>query len=221
MLEAFRKTDLLDQAYKASIEMLNVDEQMFEASINSLRRNDTGEIGIDIYQEDIKINKYERDVRRKVLAHLATHPTKDLVFGLILVSIVIDIERIGDYTKNILELALNHPRKLRGGTFEETIADIEMKVVKRFQILKDAFQEYDVEKARSLMQEHRANTQRCDKLIISLIKEEHPEITPGESVTLALYVRFLKRISSHLTNIASAIVNPFDRIGFKEEQPEG
>lgn len=208
----------MQQCLEASIEMLEVDRQMFEAAYKSLRRNDYGEIGLDIYKEDIKINKFERDVRRKVLAHLAANPSMDLVFGLVLVSIVIDIERIGDYSKNILELALNHPRKLRGGDFEEMIAEIEMKVSERFKIIKDAFQHSDVEKARSLMREHRANTQRCDHIMMSLIKDKHEEITAGEAVALALYARFLKRISSHITNIASAIVNPFDRIGFVEKQ---
>ena len=35
----------------------------------------------------------------------------------------------------------------------------------------------------------------------------------------ALYIRFLKRISAHLMNIASSVVNPFDRIGFREKDP--
>jgi phosphate uptake regulator len=39
-----------------------------------------------------------------------------------------------------------------------------------------------------------------------------------EAVTLALYVRYLKRVGAHLNNIASSIVNPFPRIGFKPKQ---
>ena len=58
------------------------------------------------------INAYEREVRRKVFTHLAVTGERDLHAGLVLVSVVIDIERIGDYTKNIVELALHHPDKL-------------------------------------------------------------------------------------------------------------
>ena len=43
---------------------------------------------------------------------------------------------------------------------------------------------------------------------------------PNEAVTTALYVRFLKRISAHLMNIASSVVNPFDRIGFRGDDPD-
>jgi len=42
----------------------------------------------------------------------------------------------------------------------------------------------------------------------------------NEAVSTALYVRFLKRISAHLMNIASSIVNPFDRIGFRDDDPD-
>lgn len=32
---------------------------------------------------------------------------------------------------------------------------------------------------------------------------------------LALTIRFVKRIGAHLSNLASSVVNPFDRIGFR------
>ena len=48
----------------------------------------------------------------------------DIGSGLILVSVVIDIERIGDYTKNIYDLAVQHPACLKGGTFEEKLNHI-------------------------------------------------------------------------------------------------
>ena len=38
-------------------------------------------------------------------------------------------------------------------------------------------------------------------------------LAPFHAVVLALYIRFLKRIWAHLTNISSSIVNPFPRIG--------
>ena len=74
---------------------------------------------------DKKINEFERDVRRKVMTHLAIGGKEDIGSGLVLVSVVIDIERIGDYTKNIYDLAVNHPKKLHGGSIEERLSEIE------------------------------------------------------------------------------------------------
>jgi len=54
----------------------------------------------------------------------------------------------------------------------------------------------------------------CDDSLFGLVREEDKEIQAGNAVALALYFRWLKRINSHLRNIATSVVNPFDRIGF-------
>ena len=216
LIEVFRREDLLQQAYCTSIEMLKVDNEMFEASLKSLRQSDNAEIDIDVHTKDAQINQFERDVRRKVLAHLSTTQSRDIVFGLILISIVIDIERIGDYTKNIVELAQNHPHKLAVGGFENNLFNIETSVRQRFTTVINAFENSDIEAARGIMDQHREITQLCDSIVNSLIQEEHPELPRIDTVAIALYARYLKRVSSHITNIASSIVNPFDGIGFKE-----
>ena len=216
ILDIFKSVDLLQQAFDESIEMLETDLKMFEASRSSLRTSETGEIKIDIRAEDAKINHYERDVRRKVLVHFTTSQSKDIVFGLILVSIVIDIERIGDYTKNIMDLAIDHPAKLTAGEFEGQVATLENNISRRFRELITAFKENNVEKARSIMRDHKQQTNGCEAITKELIAKNHSSLPCCDAVTLALYVRFLKRISSHITNIASGIVNPFDRIGFQE-----
>ena len=110
IFELFKSDSLYEQALQECHEMLEIDRQMFNESINTLRNSDTADIPIDIYAMDRKINRFERDVRRKVMTHLAVGGKDDLGSGLILVSVVIDIERIGDYTKNIYDLAVQHPK---------------------------------------------------------------------------------------------------------------
>ena len=105
--------------------MLEIVREMFNSSTNSLRSPKAEEHPLNIYEMDKKINHFERDVRRKIMTHLTVNPQQDLSSGLVLVSVVIDIERIGDYTKNIYDLAVNHPEKLDGGVVEENLADIE------------------------------------------------------------------------------------------------
>ena len=46
--------------------------------------------------------------------------------------------------------------------------------------------------------------------------EKTKNIDPAQSATLALYARYLKRISAHSRNLISSIVNPFERIGYPE-----
>ncbi len=216
LIDIFKKEDLLQQSYDACIKMLHTDFEMFEAVSKSLRTSDTGEMSIDIYAKDAEINAFEREVRRKVLAHLMTSPARDIVFGLILVSIVIDIERIGDFMKNIVELARHHPKELHGGPFEDFLVEIESKVTNRLNLLIESFEKSDTEMARAIMLEHRECTKNCDGILHRILEGALNEMPSSDAVAIALYIRYMKRISAHITNVASGIVNPFDRIGFKE-----
>jgi phosphate transport system protein len=141
----------------------------------------------------------------------------DLQASLVLVSIVIDIERIGDLTKNIVDLALQHPGKLACGSFENDMRKIETTVRTMFALLIEALPAADVAKAKEVMSEHWWIGRRADEILNALIARSDKELVCNEAVSTALYVRFLKRISAHLMNIASSVVNPFDRIGFRED----
>ncbi|MEJ2189587.1 MAG: PhoU domain-containing protein [Acidobacteriota bacterium] len=221
MIKAFfdllRKDSLLRQAYARSLEMLEEDQEMFLAAIESLREHNDARIDVDIYAKDQLINAYEREVRRKVFTHLAVSRDADLQASLVLVSIVIDIERIGDLTKNIVDLALQHPGKLACGSFENDMRKIETTVRTMFALLIEALPAADVAKAKEVMSEHWWIGRRADEILNALIARSDKELVCNEAVSTALYVRFLKRISAHLMNIASSVVNPFDRIGFRED----
>ncbi len=215
--EIFRKGDQLSQAFDRSHEMLREDQEMFEAALRSLRERDDARLDLDIYAKDQRINAYQREVRRKVFTHLTLARGQDLHAGLALVSVVIDIERIGDYTKNIVELALNHPAQLRCGPHEEVIRRIEATVKTMFGLLLEALPANDEAKAREVMSEHWWIARRGDEIVDALSQKDEPDLPGREAVTTALYVRYLKRISAHLMDIASSVANPFDRIGFRGE----
>ncbi len=214
LVSFFKGKNLIDEAFEESLTMLEKDFEMFQAVKESLRNTDSSEIKCDVYKHDKLINKYEREVRKKVLINLSVTGSTFLNAGLVLVSIVIDIERIGDYTKNIAELAKHHPHRLIAGSYEETIKKLETIVENKFPAVIEALKNSDEKIAREKMEEHKEVSSKCDEILFSLIKEEDKSITPSEAVTIALYTRYLKRINSHLTNIATSIVNPFDRIGF-------
>ncbi len=213
--ELFHSHDLFKECYDAAADMLRADYEMFAESVRSLRHSDTAELQFDIYAADKKINKFEREIRRKVLAQLAiAHPT-DVAPGLILISVVNDVERIGDYTKNIAELARSHPKRLHGLTFEDRLTDVERKITERFKEVTLAFTKSDEELATKLMKEHREISSWCDEAVHGLIVGPTEGLFVGHGIALALYIRFLKRVSAHLTNIVSSVVNPFPRIGYR------
>ncbi|MFZ5981298.1 MAG: PhoU domain-containing protein [Candidatus Zixiibacteriota bacterium] len=215
--ELFASENLLDDAFKTTLTMLEFDREMYEASKMTLRESNTAELPFDIKQTDRKINKYEREVRRKVLTHLTVSGIHNLIPGLALVSIVIDVERIGDYTKNIYELATQHKQMLKAGKYEGTLLEIEKVIEDIFPKVIDVLQSQDKPTARSVMQVEESTALKCKLIEGAMIEGKDPDLSTASSVSLALYVRYLKRIDAHLTNIASSIVNPFARIGFREK----
>ena len=85
-----------------------------------------------------------------------------------------------------------------------------------------AFREGDEELAREAMEEYKEEVSTdCEKLVDDLIAGEVDGLEGHEFAAVVLYLRYLKRIGSHSRNIASSIVNPFHRIGYREKKEDG
>lgn len=218
IFSVFKSDTLMDRAFQRSFEMLDLTLKMYRQAKQVLRETEHNKVETDIYDEDSEVNKYQREVRKDVFNHLVLTEGEQLSSGLILVSIVIDIERIGDYTKNIVEVAMNHPQRLHAGKYEEDLLKLEDAVEDNFVRTIDVFKNSDEEAGRQLIKEYKWITKLSDDVINSLVKMEDPGIPAGSAVALALYFRSLKRIHSHLRNITTSVVNPFHRIGYKPKK---
>jgi len=215
-IKLWRKKTLTAETLELAEKMLSMTREMFFEAVWSLRESDTGQLRIDIYQHDKTINKLERDVRKKVLTHLLITEKSEIVSGLTLANVVTDIERIGDYTKNIADLATLHKALLSGSEFEATITGIEQKVKEFFDLTVKAFPESDADLARRVLNGYKDVSRDSAILTNTLVKGEC-QCSVSDAVTLALYSRFLKRVAAHLFNVCTSIVNPYHRIGFKEK----
>lgn len=220
LLAIFKKDNLIDQAYKRTYEMIDITQQMFLEAKRSLREENNNRLTINIYDQDIAVNKFEREVRRKVLSHLAVSGTHDLYSGLTLVSIIIDIERVGDYTKNIIEIAQNHPSRLEGGIYNEDLVRVEKAIEEVFSYIRSAFENADEKLAHKICDEYQWVNKLCDQHAIDYLNYRDKTITGSDAVALSLYFRYLKRIYSHLRNVASSVINPFDKIGFYKREKD-
>ena len=218
IIGVFKKDNLYQQAFEEACEMMETNGKMYAASVESLRQSDTAEIKIDIYALDKEINKAERDVRKKVMKHLILSGDAQLTSGLALVSVVIDIERIGDYTKNIFDLARRHPKRLNAGSLEAQLKALEEHTSKVFHDTIEAFKDSDETLARQVMDDYKEDISAdSEKMTDDIIGGTVSDLESPEAAAVVLYVRFLKRIGSHSRNMATSIVNPFHRIGYNEK----
>jgi len=214
LLAIFSKSSKLDEAFCRSYDMLDINKDMFIKSRRTLRETNTVDLDESVYIQDKKINKYEREVRKEVLQYLAVSGIENLPSALKLLGIIIDLERIGDYAKNIVELAESHKAKLNAGDAEEDLKKIETAVENAFDRTKYVLQNNDEAAAEALIKEYMWINPLCDKRALSLIKEENEALSRRSTAALVLYFRFLKRIHSHLRNIVTTVYRPFHKIGF-------
>ena len=213
--QLWKKAGLLNEALEETEKMLLVAKSMFSFSLRVLM--DKEKEKEDIYKIDRELNELQRNVRRKILEHLSINPQQDVTSCLVLITIVIDIERIGDYSKNLIELSHKYPQHLKG-KYIERIREIEKDIEELFDRTINAFKNADIDLARQIMERHARIAVHCEKVVEDLI--EDAEISSRMGIIYALLARYLKRVSAHLKNIASSVSNPFHRLGYKPKNME-
>ncbi len=220
LMAAFKKESKLDAAFDLVFDSLETVEHMFIESKTTFRHREN-DAAKAVASQDKTINKAERSVRKNVLKHLAISGGDHAVSALVLTSIIIDIERIGDYTKNIVALAAKCPKKLNLGEAENDLDRIENAIeftFERLQIILKGDKDADAEK---LIQEYAWINPTIDSYVERLVSGELDKMNTRDAVTLVLYLRYLKRIFSHLRNITTSVFRPFHKIGFVPSDIKG
>jgi len=218
IVNLWKSEDLLSQAWDESYKMMMLSNEIFTQAIKYLREGENQDIIKALKKRDVEINIFQRDVRRKVVTHYAiSQDIDDLPNGLVLLNMVVDVERVGDYTKNILDLALNHPNIIKSEEFSEDLYRVEQEVISRFSKTLEAIHTQDADVARSMMVSYKETlTSISDDIVNGCISGEITLGDESKTVSLALYARYLKRIGAHLKNITTVLVNPFDAVGYKK-----
>lgn len=168
-----------------------------------------------IYDMDKEINALQIDIRKKVFEHLTINPEQDVTASLVLTTVVVDFERIGDFAKNIVELHQMCEGKLDHPKYLPEVLGIREKLEGSIRKTSEAFRDADSDKAKKMTDEYTVITHKCDKTLEELACKE--DLRVSEAVIYGLLFRYLKRVSAHARNIASSVVNPFHRLGFKPE----
>ena len=218
LVNIWKSEDNLSQAWNESNDMLHLSHEMFNDAVDALRSGEKNKVLKSIKLRDEKINIYHREIRKKVVTYYSV--SKDVTnidSGLVLINIVVDIERIGDYSKNILDLAKHYPKKFVSEKFSDDLRTIEKAVIERFSTTVGAVEDMDEKIANGLLSTYRDDLGKIsDDLVASSISGKVEIGKENKTASVALYARYLKRIGAHLKNITTAIINPFESIGYNE-----
>ena len=218
LVNIWKSEDSLSQAWNESNDMLHLSHEMFNDAVDALRSGEKNKVIKSIKLRDEKINSYHREIRKKVVTYYSvSKDVSNIDSGLVLINIVVDIERIGDYSKNILDLAKHYPKKFVSEKFSEDLRIIEKSVINRFSTTIQAVENMDERIADELIASYRDDLGKLsDNLVASSISGEVEIGKENKTASVALYARYLKRIGAHLKNITSAVVNPFESIGYNK-----
>jgi phosphate uptake regulator len=197
-------------------QMLEDGRHMFDVAANTLLAGtDPETIKEDLWATDKRINRMERRVRRRVVTHLSTFGPGGTANGLVLMSLVKDAERIGDYCKNIFQLA-----ELKRGLPEEVRKNLNQEKDSISRLLAKArniYKSESEEDARAFIAEADEIAQRCDAQAIKMVMRDD---TDGLSANAALSYRYFKRVISHALNIITSVVMPIDQLDYYDEDKE-
>lgn len=200
----------LSSQYKQFVDMLKMDHELFQKVILGFRgKMDLDDLDDEVYQTDIRINKFERSIRKSLVAHLTMNPERNMSGCLVLMSIVKDAERVGDFCKNLFEAAELIKKPCPELFYCKKITQYTDYVDETFTSTIKAFETEDDVLAAEILQDEAKWDRRFDQFIKELVESELPT---REAVCTTLIARSLKRLHAHLSNVASSVILPVHRI---------
>lgn len=194
-------------------EMLEDGRHAFDAAANALvGGTDPEAIRKDLFATDRRINQTEQVLRRKLVVHGSVHGAAHFPSLLVLMSVAKDAERIGDYAKNVFDLAVSKSWLGDEGQHSELV-ELKDEISRLLVRARGLYEREDTDAARAFLGECDRIEDHCDALTQSALKVE------GKNCAgLALAARYFKRITSHASNIVTALVMPLDKLDFYDEE---
>ena len=209
-------SNFLSQALGDFKEMLDGAQEMYTQVCQKLiEGRENPSLKNDIYEIDKKINDLEKSIRKRIVGHLVLQPTVDVSACLVLMSVVKDAERLGDYCKNLHEVTELLEKPLDKKKYEELFNGIETELIEFFKETTTAFMESDEEIAAQTWKQKAKIAQRCDGIVEKLAKSD---LSTNEAVCFTLMARHFKRLSSHLVNISTSVILPVDKLDYYDEK---
>jgi phosphate uptake regulator len=143
--------------------------------------------------------------------HLSINPKQDVSGCLVMMSLIKDAERVGDYSKNIFELAMMLEGETKDMKYMDRLAAVQEKILNNFEPLRRSFLESDEDLANEVLQTYPQIKDECKNMLNDIFSDT---LSVREAVSTTILSRSFKRINSHICNIASGMVYPMHKIDF-------
>lgn len=170
-----------------------------------------------IVDKDRLLNRAERRVRKRIIVHLVTGEGGGRVpNALLLMNVVRDLERVGDYAKNLSQVFRDGgaPLPAAGDPEADVLRELRLEVEAMARAAGPAFLAADPTEAARWIRLGKALCRRSDNLITSVAGGTR---SAAVTTTLVLAARYYKRIAAHLMNVLTGAVMPLHKMNFYDE----
>ena len=213
IVAALRAQGTLNRALELYNSMLENVKEMYRLAMSALQGSEPVDAVRDnIYALDREVNEKERTIRRSLVNHLSFRAGHDAPACLILMSVVKDAERLGDYCKNMFEVAEMFGQPLAQGRYMTVLLDISEKIKELLAKTREAFLQSERDIARAVVRDSHTVASGCDMILKQLMNDDLPT---QKAVAYSLLSRYFKRLARHLGNIASSVLVGVDEIDFE------
>ncbi len=209
--DALKKNPLIDESYMIMDQLHHQTQEMFLLSVKNLIDQDGDPE--EVIKMDKEVNKNVQRVRRKVFEYFSLSTVPNIHGGLVLISLVIDYERIGDYTKDLVNMREEYDfRESFHPDGREELHRMKDLIIEMFPEAHSSFMSADekyptpVTKLEVKLKDHYDNLRD-----LTLKKNIHRD----EALVEIISARLMKRIAGHLDNVATSAARPFPKLGFK------
>ena len=169
-----------------------------------------------LFEQDAQVNAFEQIIRRQIITHLSLPGNEaDVPYSLLLMTLVKDVERLGDYAKNLAQLTeIRHEIFPLGLELDELLS-IRRGVERIFVSVPNVFKEASHDDALKLIQDGRVISRKCERFINQIGASSNDA---GTTTAFILGTRFYKRICGHLLNVLTSVVMPLDKVDYYDER---
>lgn len=192
------------------LDMISDGRRAFELAAGVLLDDGAPEaISEELFSTDRRINRTEQEIRREIVVHGSVYGEATFPELLVMMSLVKDAERVGDYAKNIYDLAATRAAL---GPDAARLRDMRARIEGFLGRAHTVHEQQDATGARALLREAMALEDECDSAVSELLRA-----TDRNGAAAVLAFRYFKRIASHVSNIATSLVVPLDKLDFFDE----
>lgn len=198
----------LDALKKEVLQLGNLVESAINAAILALNNRET-ELADKVMQYEKEINDKEVYIEEECLKILALHQpvAVDLRFIVVVLKVNSDLERMGDFAKNIAKRAIFLATQPPIPIFQEFAVDLPVMVRSMVRKSLDALVTLDVDLARNVIK----MDEKVDEINREMYAEVHRIIQQDASkaevaMSLLSTSRYMERIADLSTNIAEDVM---------------